>query len=315
MFSKKIEFIPKIENLLLDNSSNEHDKQYLVPNSTLYFDRFFNLLYTYFMKELIVEPKYDGKKLNNFLLDSFDGLSLNVLYKTLRKKDIRVNNIRVSENVTLHTNDHVKVFLLDEQLFKSASALIDIVYEDENIVVVNKPSGIEVVGEHSLTSYLREFYEKKLMKENDKLATTANHNVLDCKQSIFMEPCHRLDRNTTGLTLFAKNEEALAILLEKFKNREIEKIYRATVYGIPKVKEQLLNAYLFKDSKKSMVYISNVPKKGYVKIATYYKVLETSVKEHTSVLEVNLLTGKTHQIRAHLAYIGHPIIGDRKVWK
>lgn len=264
------------------------------------------------MKELIVEPKYDGKKLNNFLLDSFDGLSLNVLYKTLRKKDIRVNNIRVNENVTLHTNDHVKVFLLDEQLFKSASALIDIVYEDENIVVVNKPSGIEVVGDHSLTYYLKQFYEQK---NDNSLEVTSNDSSSNFKEPIFMEPCHRLDRNTTGLTLFAKNEEALAILLEKFKNREIEKIYRATVYGIPKVKEQLLNAYLFKDSKKSMVYISDVPKKGYVKIATYYKVLETNVKEHTSVLEVNLLTGKTHQIRAHLAYIGLPIIGDRKVWK
>ncbi len=314
MFSKKIEFIPKIENLLLDNSFNEHYKQYLVANYTFYFDRFFILLYTYFMRELIVEPKYNGKKLNNFLLDSFDGLCLNVLYKTLRKKDIRVNDIKVSENVTLHTNDRVKVFLLDEQLFKNATTLIDIVYEDENIIVVNKPCGIEVVGEHSLTYYLKQFYEKKNADENTSLEITSNNSFSNFKEPIFIEPCHRLDRNTTGLTLFAKNEQALSILLEKFKNREIEKIYRATVYGIPTQKEQLLNAYLFKDHKKSIVYISNVPKKGYVKIATYYKVLETNVKEHTSVLEVNLLTGKTHQIRAHLAYIGHPIIGDRKVW-
>lgn len=242
------------------------------------------------MKEIIVEPKYNGKKLNNILLNTFDGLSLNVLYKALRKKDIRVNDTKVSENVIIHTGDHIKVYILDEQLFKTSHNLINIIYEDENIVIVGKSAGIEVVGEHSLTTCLLEQYK-------------------------FIAPCHRLDRNTTGLTLFAKNEEALAILLEKFKSREIEKIYRATVYGIPKLKEQLLNAYLFKDKKKSLVYISDVPKKGYVKIATHYKVLEINKKENTSLLEINLLTGKTHQIRAHLAHIGYPIVGDRKIRK
>lgn len=250
------------------------------------------------MKELIVKPNYDGKKLNTVLLDTFDGLTLNVLYKTLRKKDIRVNDVKVCENVIVHTGDHLKIYLLDEQLYKKASDFINIVYEDDNIVIVNKPAGIEVVGSHSLTSYLQQFYEQK---------STA--------KDVGINPCHRLDRNTTGLTLFAKNEEALTILLEKFKNREIEKIYRAKVYGIPKIKEQLLKAYLFKDNKKSMVYISDVPKKGYVPIATYYKVIEVNKKENTSLLEVNLLTGKTHQIRAHLAHVGYPILGDRQIWQ
>lgn len=124
-------------------------------------------------------------------------------------------------------------------------------------------------------------------------------------------PCHRLDRNTSGLVLFAKNENALNILLEKFKNKEISKFYKCKVYGIPKKNSATLEAYLFKDNKKSIVYIYDKPKTGSVKIITSYKILKTDSKQNTSTLEVELHTGKTHQIRAHLAHIGYPIIGDR----
>lgn len=245
------------------------------------------MLYTMAMKELVVSNKYDGKKLNTLLLDTFDGLSLNMLYKALRKKDIRVNNVRINENVIVHAGDQIKVYISDEQLEKSSHFEIEIVYEDNHICVVNKPAGIEVTGENSLTTLLG-------------------------KSHSFIKPCHRLDRNTTGLVLFAKNEDALAILLDKFKNHEIEKHYKATVIGIPTKKQATLTAYLFKDAKKSLVYISDTPKKGYEKIITSYQVIEENKKENTSILDVTLHTGKTHQIRAHLAHIGHPILGDGK---
>lgn len=125
-------------------------------------------------------------------------------------------------------------------------------------------------------------------------------------------PCHRLDRNTFGLVLFAKNKDALEILLDKFKYKEIEKHYLAYVYGIPSKKQDRIEAYLFKDTKKSLVYISDEFKKGYQKIITSYDTLKTDTKRNTSVLDVKLETGKTHQIRAHLAHIGLPIIGDGK---
>lgn len=245
------------------------------------------------MQKIIVDKKYDGKQLSQLLLDNFSGLSMNTFYKALRKKDIRINNIRTNKNDIVHLGDEIQIFVIDEFLYKTFTP--EIVYEDDNILVVNKPSEMEVVGDQSLTNYLKDFFKSKTSENN-----------------IFIEPCHRLDRNTTGLVLFAKNETAVSILLKKFKDHEIEKHYLATVYGIPKLEHQTLTAYLFKDNKKSLVYISDEPKKGYVKIVTSYSVIEKHLKENYSVLDVTLHTGKTHQIRAHLAHIGYPIIGDGK---
>lgn len=239
------------------------------------------------MKELVVENKYNCKKLVPFLLDNFDGLCTNTIYKALRKKDIRINDIKVNSNVFLQTGDSVKIFISDEFLFKQNHCNFNKVYEDDNILIIDKPAEIEVTGSNSITSILK-------------------------KQYAYIEPCHRLDRNTTGLLIFAKSKDALDILLQKFKNREIEKHYKAMVYGIPNIKSQTLEAYLFKDNKKALVYISDTPQKGYVKIVTSYKVLEKNIEKNYCILDIQLHTGKTHQIRAHLAHIGYPIIGDGK---
>ena len=243
------------------------------------------------MRKLIVNEKYNNKKLSNFILDNFKNLSSNTFYKTLRKKDIRINGIKISENITVHTNDIISIYLTDEILYGN-SINIDVIYEDNNILVVNKSENISVTEDisstYTLTTLMKEKFDKNL------------------------EPCHRLDRNTSGLVLFAKNKESLDILLKKFKNKEIEKHYLATVYGIPKKEHAILTDYLFKDSKKSLVYISNIPKKNYLEIITEYSLVSKNIQENTSVLDINLHTGRTHQIRAHLAYIGLPIIGDGK---
>lgn len=241
------------------------------------------------MRKLVVSSKYNGKKLNTVLLSEFDGLTTSSLYKALRKKDIRINGVKTNQNVAVYEGDEITIFITDEYLFKTSIITKDsIIYEDENILVANKPAGIEVAGDNSFSSLLSGFL---------------GYNVF---------PCHRLDRNTSGLVLFAKNETALNILFDKFKNHEIEKHYICEVYGIPKEKHKILTDFLFKDNKKAIVYISNVPKKGYVKIITEYTVLSSNKSANTSKLEVILHTGRTHQIRAHLAYYGYPILGDGK---
>lgn len=224
-----------------------------------------------------------GEKLLRLINSNYPELSYNKINMLLRKKDIRINGKRVQDNVFVKNGDAIQLYLPASDWKQESS--INIFYEDNNILIAEKPQDIEVEGNNSLTEYLKQ----------------SNPAV---------KPCHRLDRNTTGLLIFALNDKAYDEIVKAFNDRTVEKYYLALLCGSPAEKTAKISAYLFKDSRKSRVYISDNPGKGYVPITTEYTVLEEF--NDLSLAEINLITGRTHQIRAHMAHIGHPVLGDGK---
>ena len=224
----------------------------------------------------------NNSNVTNALIENIEGLTSLYAQKLLKNKDVLVNGKRINTNINLFGQENIACFVDESKLKK----FYEIIFEDENVCILFKNSGIEVCdGEHNI--------EKFLNKHGTYFAI------------------HRLDRNTEGLVIFAKNLKAKTELDKSIKDKsKITKLYTAEVYGIPKKQEMQLEGYLKKDASKSLVKIFNSPQKDAVKIQTNFKVLSTN--QITSLLEVSLITGKTHQIRAHLAHIGLPIIGDGK---
>ena len=211
------------------------------------------------------------------------GVSYSYVCKLLRNKDVRINGERIKENQSVFLGDEVTVFLSEQIQSPEQRLKESIKYEDENIIVVNKPSGIEIEGKDGLASKLKAL------------------------------PVHRLDRNTTGLVILAKNKTSQEILIDAIKNREISKKYYAEVVGKAEFKNFVFNAFLVKNSKESLVKIFDKQVKGSVAFSTIFNTVKSNPS--SSIIECILLTGKTHQIRASLAYLGHSIIGDGKYGK
>ena len=226
-----------------------------------------------------------NKKVSELVCEKYS-VSYNEFMKILRNKDIKINGRRISSDEVASAGDEITFYHKND----FADKKIDIVFEDENVIVVFKPRKIEVQTEN-------------LDSEND-LKTKLKEQI---KSDVYA--VHRLDKNTTGLVIFAKNEMAKNSLDRALKERTLEKHYLTLVVGQSKERENL-TAFLKKDAEKSLVYISDFPQKGYEKIETRYKKLEFN--GNLSLLDVELVTGKTHQIRAHLSHIGLPILGDEK---
>lgn len=208
-------------------------------------------------------------------------IGYNQIQKLIRNKDVKVDGKRVSKDIDLTIGNLIEIYINEKQL--------EIVFENEDIVIVLKPKNIETISEASDEDLLGKL-EKQL------------------KVKLFA--VHRLDRNTIGLVIFAKNIEAKNSLDENIKNRKLEKFYIAKVCGCVEKNEEKLIAFLKKDEKKSLVVVSDKKLDGFDEIKTNYKKLFGD--DNFSILEVELVTGKTHQIRAHLAHIGYPILGDEK---
>ena len=263
------------------------------------------------MKEIVIGKNDAGQRLDKFLTKALD-LPVGLLYKSVRTKKIKINRKRAEANQILREGDVLQCFLPPDLLEKKTgeNALgrirtsLSIVYEDEHILLVNKGVGVsvhedETTEQNTLITHIQAYLFQK--GEYDP----------DAEQSFAPALCNRIERNTGGIVIAAKNAEALRVMNEKIRDREIDKFYLAAVHGIPEKKEATLTGYLLKDEKlnKVRVYDKNAPK-GAKNIITKYKVI--AAKGANALVEVELLTGRTHHIRAHMAHIGHPLVGDGK---
>jgi len=263
------------------------------------------------MRELTVKKNDAGQRLDKFITKALD-IPPSLLYKSIRTKKIKVNRKRAEANTILEVGDTIQCFIAEE-FFKCEAddgslaritPHLDIVYEDENLLLLNKRPGISVhEDEKGSTNTLITHVKSYLYQKGEYSPSN--------EQSFTPALCNRIDRNTGGIVIAAKNAETLRVMNEKIKSREIDKFYLAAIHGIPKKKSDTLYAFLRKDSERNIVriYDSNPPRDA-KQICTKYTVI--AKKNNTSLIEVELLTGRTHQIRAHMAHVGHPLIGDGK---
>lgn len=263
------------------------------------------------MKEFYINKNDAGQRLDKYITKSFPLLPQSLMYKYIRSKRIKVNNKRSEISYRLKENDLVSLYINDEFFeaakpkydFLNAGKNIKIVYEDENIILIDKPAGIlshpdeDNYTDTAITRVKRYLYEKGEYEPDNEM-------------SFAPALVNRIDRNTCGIIIAAKNAEALRILNEKLKNRELHKLYLCVVIGKLKNTSGLIEGYLEKNEKQNRVYISERSTDKSKAIATKYNVL--GYKNGLSLVEVELLTGRTHQIRASFSHLGNPLLGDGK---
>lgn len=264
------------------------------------------------MKKVVINKNDAGQRLDKFLFKFFASIPASMVYKGIRKKRIKVNGKKSEIGYMLREGDCLELYINDEffeakkcgeDVFKELVPHVKIVYEDENIMLVDKSVGVSVHDDetekrNTLINHIKAYLYQK-----------GEYNPED-ENSFAPALCNRIDRNTAGIVIAAKNAAALRIMNEKIKNREIEKYYLCLVQGHMKEKEKTLKSYMVKNESQNRVYVHDRPTDGGKTAITKYRVL--SEGRLTSLLEVELLTGRTHQIRAHLASIGHPLAGDGK---
>ena len=264
------------------------------------------------MKEFRIKKNDAGQRLDKFLTKAVKGLPISLMYKYIRTKKIKVNRARTEQKYVLQEGDIVQLFIKDEffdspekdnSALASITPKLTIVYEDENIILCNKRPGVLVHEDdegkdNTLIMHIKAYLYQKGEYDPEN------------EQSFAPALCNRIDRNTGGIVIGAKNAEALRVMNEKIKNDEISKFYYCVVHGKMPKKADTLTGFLLKDSDKNQVKIFDKQVKGSKNIITKYKVV--SEKNGTSLLEIELVTGRTHQIRAHMSYIGHPLLGDGK---
>lgn len=262
------------------------------------------------MKMLIIDENNENQRIDKYLKKLLCNAPSQLIYKMLRKKDVKVNGVKVKENYILQFNDQVELFLYEDKFneYTQAQTIFDlpiefkVLYEDERILVVDKPAGLlihEDINEDMNTlsnQVLTYLYNKGEYNPDESLSFTPG-------------PVHRLDRNTSGIVIFGKTLRALQDLNEMMKKRHcIEKTYMTICKGY--MPSQELIGYMKKDGDQSLVKIVSKNTPGALTMHTIVENIQSN--QDYSLLEVKLITGRTHQIRIHLSSVQHPLIGDSK---
>ena len=268
------------------------------------------------MKEFIIGSNDAGQRLDRFLAKAVPLLPASLAQKYIRIKRIKLNGARAERDTRLKDGDVLQMYINDEFFDKPrednayltvATPKLNIVYEDDHILLVDKRPGLAVHPHdgaeygHTLIDHIQAYlYQTRQWSPRGENAFTP-------------ALCNRIDRNTGGIVIAAKTAEALRVMNQKIKDRELDKRYLAIVEGVPKQPKGSLKGYLFKDAKKNKVFVTDTPQPGSKSCQTNYVTLAKN--QGLSLVECELITGRTHQIRAQFAHAGHPLLGDGKYGK
>lgn len=262
------------------------------------------------MKEFIINRNDSGQRLDKFVLKTVPRLPQSMMYKAIRNKRIKLNGKRAEISSRLCEGDTVQMYLNDEFFdsapeteFMSVTPVLNILYEDENILLLDKKNGMVVHEDNDNTSDTLINRVKRYLYEKGEYDPNSENSFAPAL-------CNRLDRNTGGIVIAAKNAESLRILNQKIRDREIEKYYLCVTVGVPPKRSDTLTAYLEKDSASNTVKVTDRKSNTNKTIVTGYRVIRDNGK--LALVEIKLGTGRTHQIRAHMAHIGCPLLGDGK---